>query len=374
MTCTGGELARPPIDGIDGPHVVWAVDLLRRPALADGAGPVVVVGGGAVGCETAFWLAAEHARQVTVVEMLPQLMTGNCTANRGYLLHYLEARGVRLLNCARLQSIDDEGSRSCATSRPRFPTPTSPGRRCCRPTSGILWPARCAWSTPEETIAAELVVLATGLVPASGLHEECVRRHVAPELYNVGDSFSVGRVFDAVRAGSSWAARCRGLPGRPSPCYAARWRPSCAWAMSAPRSTSIRPRLARRCRLRRSGYRPAGGASRGAGATSPDAGLEGSLEGELGGWPKEDRRGPRVARRAARSRATRCRRRPGCGRTRGRAPRGSVAGSSPAAFSSRPPPVAAAPPGRATGVRPLCASCPGRAPRRAPPRRSRECP
>jgi hypothetical protein len=33
------------------------------------------------------------------------------------------------------------------------------------------------------------------------LHEECVRRHVAPEVYNVGDSFSVGRVFDAVRAG-----------------------------------------------------------------------------------------------------------------------------------------------------------------------------
>jgi 2-enoate reductase len=78
VTCTGGELARPPIAGIDGPHVVWAVDLLRRPALADGARQVVVVGGGAVGCETAFWLAAEHDKQVTVVEMLPQLMTPVC--------------------------------------------------------------------------------------------------------------------------------------------------------------------------------------------------------------------------------------------------------------------------------------------------------
>jgi 2-enoate reductase len=53
----------------------------------------------------------------------------------------------------------------------------------------------------QETIVADLVVLATGLVPAAGLHAECVRRHVAPEVYNIGDSFCVGRVFDAVRAG-----------------------------------------------------------------------------------------------------------------------------------------------------------------------------
>ena len=68
-----------------------AVDLLRRPGLAAAARRVVVVGGGAVGCEVAFWLASEHAKRVTVVEMLPHFMKGNCTANRGYLLHYLEA-------------------------------------------------------------------------------------------------------------------------------------------------------------------------------------------------------------------------------------------------------------------------------------------
>ncbi len=53
----------------------------------------------------------------------------------------------------------------------------------------------------EQTIPADLVVLATGLTAASGLHRECVRRHVAPEMFNIGDSFTVGRVFDAVRAG-----------------------------------------------------------------------------------------------------------------------------------------------------------------------------
>ena len=47
---------------------------------------------------------------MTVVEMLPHFMQGNCTANRGYLLHYLEALDVKLLNCARLKSIDDRAS------------------------------------------------------------------------------------------------------------------------------------------------------------------------------------------------------------------------------------------------------------------------
>jgi 2-enoate reductase len=44
-------------------------------------------------------------------------------------------------------------------------------------------------------------VLATGLAPDANLYEECFRRHVAPEVYNIGDSFAVGRVFEAVRAG-----------------------------------------------------------------------------------------------------------------------------------------------------------------------------
>ncbi len=201
VTCTGGELAPPRVEGIDGPHVVSAIDLLRRPGLADGAGRVVVVGGGAVGCEVAFWLASEQGKQVTVVEMLPQFMTGNCTANRGYLLHYLEALEVKLLNCARLKSIDDGRVavvRNVSSSVPDPYVTWAPllPANIRNPLAGSIRVREV-----EETLAADLVVLATGLVPAADLHDECLRRHVAPELYNVGDSFAVGRVFDAVRAG-----------------------------------------------------------------------------------------------------------------------------------------------------------------------------
>jgi len=39
-------------------------------------------------------LAGEHGKQVTVIEMLPYFMEQACTANRGYLLHYLATKGV----------------------------------------------------------------------------------------------------------------------------------------------------------------------------------------------------------------------------------------------------------------------------------------
>jgi 2-enoate reductase len=201
VTCTGGEGSRPRVAGIDGPNVVAAVDLLLRPGLAADARRVVVVGGGAVGCEVAFWLAAEHAKQVAVIELLPHFMKGNCTANRGYLLHYLERLGVRLLNCARLKAIDGPAVtivRNVASSVPdpyATWTPLLP-ENIKNPLARAI-----GASFVEETLAADLVVVATGLTPASSLYRECVQRHVAPELHNIGDSFAVGRVFDAVRAG-----------------------------------------------------------------------------------------------------------------------------------------------------------------------------
>jgi 2-enoate reductase len=201
VTCTGGALSRPRVDGIDGANVVSAIDLLLQPGLAAEAERVVVVGGGAVGCETGFWLAAEYGKQVTVIEMLAHFMTGNCTANRGYLLHYLEALGVKLLNCTRLLAIDGAGvavTRNVSTTVPDPYVTWAP----LLP-ANIRNPLARSIRVREahETLAAEMVVLATGLVPDSSLSEECVRGHVAPEVYNIGDSFTVGQVRDAVRAG-----------------------------------------------------------------------------------------------------------------------------------------------------------------------------
>jgi 2-enoate reductase len=53
----------------------------------------------------------------------------------------------------------------------------------------------------EMEIEADLVVLAVGLKPDDSLYEACVRERVAPDIRNIGDSFSVGRIFEATKAG-----------------------------------------------------------------------------------------------------------------------------------------------------------------------------
>jgi 2-enoate reductase len=201
VVCTGGRPAVPPAEGLDQPHVVQAVDLLRRPALAEAARQVLIVGGGSVGIETAHFLAYECGKEVTVVEMLPVFMKGVCTATRGYLLHYLEAAGVRLLNCTRLKRIEAASVTLIQNVSPTVPDPW------------VTWAPLLPDNIPnplarplkvvekELTLPADLVVLAAGLKPDDTLYQACVRAQVAPELHNIGDAFSPGRVLEAVRAG-----------------------------------------------------------------------------------------------------------------------------------------------------------------------------
>jgi 2-enoate reductase len=52
----------------------------------------------------------------------------------------------------------------------------------------------------NETLGADLVVLAAGGVPDDALYFAARREHISRELYNIGDSFSGGKVLEAARA------------------------------------------------------------------------------------------------------------------------------------------------------------------------------
>jgi len=56
-------------------------------------------------------------------------------------------------------------------------------------------------------LEADLVVLAMGGRPDDAAYLEGQKLHVAPELYNIGDSFAAGRVLEANRA--AYALACR---------------------------------------------------------------------------------------------------------------------------------------------------------------------
>lgn len=209
VCAAGAHEATPPIPGlselVDAGLAVPATRLLREPELLGQARSVTVIGGGAVGCEVAQWLAVErNVSQVSVVEMLPHMMQGACTANRGHLLHALAGHGVRLLNMTRVERAEQTpGGALLHVSRNRHKnvpdpyvswTPILPENvvNPLAPKVGDDW--------HEEVIASDLVVIACGGQADDSLFYELQQTHAAPELRNIGDGFAPGRVLEAVRA------------------------------------------------------------------------------------------------------------------------------------------------------------------------------
>ena len=201
VTCTGAVPIKPPVDGVDLPHVIQSVDLLRDPSRAEKARRVVVVGGGSVGCETAYMLAYEMGKEVTIIEMLPHFMKGVCTSNRGHLIHHLEKAGAKLLNCTRLQSVTERSITVVRNMSRTVPDPYVTWSPLLPENVKNPLARKIKVQEREVEIEADLVVLAVGLRPDDSLYEACVRDSVAPEVRNIGDSFSVGRVFEATKAG-----------------------------------------------------------------------------------------------------------------------------------------------------------------------------
>lgn len=203
----GTRNACPPIPGLDKVKAVQAVDLLVNPGLLGDAKKVVVAGGGVVGCETAYWLRYEQGREVKVVEMLPNFMEGVCTANRGHLLHYMEKAGVELYNCAKVTSFEPGKvhiSRNVSKGAPNPYNTWQPllPENIPNPLAPKLGP-----ETQEMALDADLVVLAMGGRPDDTAYFEALAVNVAPEIYNIGDSFAGGRVLEANRAAFRLAAR-----------------------------------------------------------------------------------------------------------------------------------------------------------------------
>jgi 2-enoate reductase len=201
VICSGGKFALPPIPGVESPQVLNAAEVLMGSEKAAQAQNIVVVGGGVIGCESAHFLAVEMGKRVTVIEILPEIMKGVCTANRGHLIRMLEKAGVKLLNCTRLVEIqpgkvlvERNVSRTVPdpynTWSPLLPENISnPLARPLRTEIRVF------------TIDADLVVLASSLQPDQELYNACLQGRSAAQIYQIGDAFEIKGVFEAVKAG-----------------------------------------------------------------------------------------------------------------------------------------------------------------------------
>jgi 2-enoate reductase len=189
-----------PLPGIEQARTIQAADLFLHPEELGPAKNIVVVGGGVVGCEAAYWLKFEKGCEVTVVEMDKYIMNHTCTANRGHLIHYLLKAGVRLLNCTRVTGFSAGAVEVSRNVSKTVPDP------------GITWhpilpenienplAPKLKLEERKETLPADLVVLAAGGLPDDSLYYQARAEHISPEIYNIGDSFAGGKVLEATRA------------------------------------------------------------------------------------------------------------------------------------------------------------------------------
>jgi NADPH-dependent 2,4-dienoyl-CoA reductase/sulfur reductase-like enzyme len=148
LLATGSSPARPPIPGLDGPgvHTLWTLDDAIRldPLFREGA-RVMVLGSGFVALQAA-WAATRRGLQVTVVELLGQILPRVLDAAAARILHeQLLAHGADVRTGTRTDGLE--------TDR----------RGMVRVSTG-----------GGGTFAVDAVIVATGALPNDGLLPECL--------------------------------------------------------------------------------------------------------------------------------------------------------------------------------------------------------
>ena len=107
VVAVGGDPVAPPVEGLDGPNVIQAQDLLVEPdSLKDKN--VVVVGSGMTGLETAEILVS-NGNRVTMYDMLDEMAKGAENINKTAIMGYLAQNGVTFNTDHRMTRVTETG-------------------------------------------------------------------------------------------------------------------------------------------------------------------------------------------------------------------------------------------------------------------------
>lgn len=207
VTAIGTKAAELNVPGYENMKTAQATELLENPELLGEAKKVVIIGGGVVGCETAYWLSFEKNMDVTVVEMLPYLMDGACTANRGHLIYYMKKNGVKLINMAMVKGFENSKVKISRNTHKNVPNPYNTWQPILPKNIENPLAPKVKDEYQEEFLDADLVVFAMGGKPDDSLYYALQEAHAAHEIYNIGDSFAAGRVLEANRAAYNLAVK-----------------------------------------------------------------------------------------------------------------------------------------------------------------------
>lgn len=163
IVATGAEPVIPAIPGIE--NAVTADNVLSGRQRVKGK--VVVVGGGLVGCETAYVLS-EQGCEVEIVEMQDDILKDTSYVTRHSQLDVLEKTGVNIHVNTKLLEVTEHGViTECGGKR--------------------------------ESLQADFIVLAVGYRNVSTLYEEL--QDLVEEVYQIGDCRQTRKIADAVYEG-----------------------------------------------------------------------------------------------------------------------------------------------------------------------------
>jgi len=151
ILATGSIPVLPPVEGVDKPIVIPVNQALNNHSQI--GENTVVIGGGAIGCEVALHLS-ESGRQVTIVEMLPDIGAQLESMTKKLLIRKLRDNGVRIKTEFRLSKVEDNG----------------------------------VWVTDDKEevfIGADAVIIAVGSRPDDSLYRQI--QTLGYEIHQIGD-------------------------------------------------------------------------------------------------------------------------------------------------------------------------------------------
>ncbi len=195
ILATGARPIAPPIPGADQPHVFQAWDVLRHRVRTGRR--VVIIGGGAVGVETALFLAEKGTLSG---EALKFLMVNKAESLEN--LYDLATRGTRDITI--IEMIDRIGEGLGKTTRwtllqdlSRYRVKALPGIKATAITTGGVQARNAEGQTVD--LPADTVVLGLGSQPECALKETLERLQIPYQV--VGDAQTIATAFEAIHAG-----------------------------------------------------------------------------------------------------------------------------------------------------------------------------
>lgn len=208
VVATGSKQNDVNIEGVNAKNVKFAIDVYNNPSLVKKAQNITIIGGGDNGCELAYMLAYEYNKDVSIVEVSPNLMANSCTANRGHILHYLDKKGVKTYNCTKVLKIENNKVVISQNVSKSVPNPYNTWQPILPEniTNPLAKKIKEDYQTKE--IPSDLTIIAFGTSSNNDLFYQIQSSNIVKEVYNVGDSNRQGKVFTAVKTAYR---RCRSI-------------------------------------------------------------------------------------------------------------------------------------------------------------------